>query len=138
MRVLVCGGREFTNWLYISRALDIVHEARPVEMLIHGGARGVDTLAGYWAHKRGIYRRVFPAAWIDEGPAAGPIRNRRMLIEGNPELVIAFPGGRGTANMVAQAIAAQVPIIRLDGRTLPAAQKVAEIDRPNGGEFAQN
>ncbi|MEM9912925.1 MAG: hypothetical protein AAF922_19365 [Pseudomonadota bacterium] len=45
------------------------------------------------------------------GRAAGPIRNKEMLDEGCPDLVVAFPGGRGTANMVKQAQAAGVEVL---------------------------
>ena len=75
----------------------------PIELLIHGGARGADTMAGEWAQKRCITCIAFVADSAEEGRAAGPIRNKRMLDEGAPDLVIAFLGGRGTANMIGQA-----------------------------------
>lgn len=52
---------------------------------------------------------VFPRS-ATNGKAAGPIRNQRMLDEGKPDLVVAFPGGRGTADMVRRAKAAGVPV----------------------------
>ncbi len=52
-----------------------------------------------------------PAEWSKYGRRAGPIRNKQMLDVGKPHLVVAFPGGAGTANMVKQAKAAGVPII---------------------------
>ena len=51
----------------------------------------------------GVVVEEFKADWDKFGRAAGPIRNAQMLREGKPDLVVAFPGGRGTANMVAQA-----------------------------------
>jgi hypothetical protein len=45
----------------------------------------------------------FPANWKVYGRAAGPIRNMKMLLEGKPDLVVAFPGGIGTADMVKKA-----------------------------------
>lgn len=105
MRILVCGGRDFLNADHLERSLDAVHggPSGPVDCLIHGGARGADTLAGEWARRRGIDCTVYDANWDVEGRAAGPIRNKRMLDEGIPDLIIAFPGGRGTANMIRQA-----------------------------------
>lgn len=55
--------------------------------------------------------RAFPADWHRDGKAAGPIRNRRMLLEGMPDLVVAFPGGRGTADMVRRARAAGIEVV---------------------------
>lgn len=60
-------------------------------------------MAAQWAQRRGIASTAYEADWAHEGRAAGPIRNMRMLDEGIPDLVVAFPGGRGTANMVRQA-----------------------------------
>jgi hypothetical protein len=50
------------------------------------------------------------ADWNTHGRAAGPIRNQRMLDEVKPELVVAFPGGRGTADMVRRAREAGVNV----------------------------
>jgi hypothetical protein len=90
-----------------------MHAERLFATLIAGGARGADTLAYEWAQARGIPAVVYKADWAKLGRAAGPIRNQRMLGEGNPNLVIAFPGGRGTANMVRLAREAGVEVIEL-------------------------
>jgi hypothetical protein len=54
---------------------------------------------------------AFPADWERHGRKAGPIRNRTMLAVGKPDLVVAFPGRRGTEHMVAIARNANVPIL---------------------------
>jgi len=41
--------------------------------------------------------------------AAGPIRNQWMLKYGKPDLVLALPGGAGTASMIDLASKAGVP-----------------------------
>lgn len=107
MRTLVCGGRDFADWRYLCRMLD----GAGVTLVIHGGAAGADTLAGRWAASRGVPAEVYPADWSRWGRAAGPRRNREMLGRGCPDVVVAFAGGRGTANMVGQARAAGVPVV---------------------------
>jgi hypothetical protein len=67
-------------------------------------------MAGEWADVFGVPFRIFPANWKKHGRAAGPMRNQQMLDEGKPDLVIAFPGGSGTADMVRRAKAAGVPV----------------------------
>lgn len=109
MRVLVCGGRDFFDSAGLSAVLDQMHASRPFKVLIHGAAIGADTLAGEWAKARGVTVEAYPARWDLHGRSAGPIRNRRMLRKGKPDVVIAFPGGDGTADMVRQAKAAGVP-----------------------------
>ncbi len=109
MRVLVCGGRDFDDYPTVARWLGSLHP-RP-SVIIHGAAKGADTLAAKWAVMSDTPIMRFPADWQRDGKAAGPIRNARMLAEGKPDLVVAFPGGRGTADMVAKARKAGVPVI---------------------------
>jgi hypothetical protein len=110
-RVLVCGGRDFADTEKLFRVLSDRHDNNPFSLLIHGAAKGADTLASEWAFERGVPQQAYPADWARDGRAAGPIRNRLMLEEGKPDLVIAFPGGKGTENMRQQAFKAGVPVI---------------------------
>lgn len=104
MKVLVCGGRDFTNVGVLDATLDYIHKTMgPISAVIHGKAKGADMLAGQWARSRGIDEQPFAADWVKHGRAAGPIRNQQMLNEGKPDFVVAFPGGKGTADMVSRA-----------------------------------
>jgi hypothetical protein len=109
-RVLVCGGRDFSQKEILFNVLDEAHAANPIDCLIHGAARGADQLAADWALDRGILCKAYPADWAHEGRGAGPKRNQRMLDLGKPHIVIAFPGGRGTEDMMERARKAGVPI----------------------------
>lgn len=106
--VLVCGGRDYDNERHAFRVLDGLHKARPIERIIQGGARGADQLARAWAISRGVLLNTYDADWSAHGRRAGPIRNQLMLDEGQPGLVVAFAGGRGTADMLRRAKAAGV------------------------------
>jgi len=138
MIVLVCGGRDFNNKTLLDQTLDRLDQERKIIGLLHGAARGADTLAGLWmegkireeyqtcwlrrqacpkAYRTGLQYHPerwclgYPANWDRDKKAAGPIRNRLMLNR-HPgiNLVVAFPtGGRGTANMLEQAAARGVP-----------------------------
>lgn len=110
-RVLVCGGRDFKDGALVFMVLDTAHAANPIVDLIHGAAPGADALAHEWAYRRRVRMRPFHADWKKHGKAAGPIRNQRMLDEGRPDMVIAFPGGRGTADMIERANKAGVPVV---------------------------
>ena len=107
--VLVCGGRDFNDRDKVFAELDRLHCESPFTKLIHGGARGVDRIAGTWAAARKVPYEVFYAEW-SMGKAAGHIRNGEMLQRGKPDLVVAFPGGLGTNNMKAQARRANVQV----------------------------
>ncbi len=110
MRVLVYGGRGFDDREFLRKALDELARECGIDVVIHGDAIGADRMAGEWARRSGIRELAFPADWEKYLRAAGPIRNRQMLVEALPDLVVAFPGGRGTANMIRQARAAGVPV----------------------------
>jgi hypothetical protein len=114
-RVLVCGGRDYADRVTLFRVLDMMRDSpHGIGCIIHGAARGADALAGAWAAERGIECVPFPADWNGDGRrAAGPIRNSRMLAEGKPDIVVAFPGGNGTADMVRKAEAAGVRVVRV-------------------------
>src|SRR5438132_11768271 len=99
MLILVCGGREYADGHALNAALDAINADRPVTQLIHGAARGADSLAAAWARSRGIPTLPFPADWKNDGKAAGFVRNAKMVRDGRPDLVVAFPGGKGTAHM---------------------------------------
>jgi hypothetical protein len=110
MRLLVCGGRDFSDTAYAYATLDRLHKTYGIGVVIEGDARGADRIAGYWARRKGIDNLKFPADWKTHGLGAGPIRNAKMLAEGKPDMVLAFPGGRGTADMVRRARAAGILI----------------------------
>ena len=114
MRVLVCGGRNFADRALLNKVLDEAHMAGPITTLIHGVAKGADTLAAEWADLRHVPVEGHRADWKRYGKDAGPIRNARMLEQGKPRMVIAFPGGNGTADMVRQARKAGVPVMMVE------------------------
>ena len=110
MKVLVCGGRKFRDKALMWETLD---NLEGITRIIHGGSTGADAGADMWAKERGIPVSVYPALWNKHGFAAGPIRNGVMLKDAKPDLVVAFPGGRGTDNMVKQACKAKVTVIHV-------------------------
>ena len=114
LRVLVCGGRDYRDRPALWAALDVIHAETPIGLVIQGEAPGADRLASMWAAGRRVDCAGFAADWTRYGKAAGPIRNRRMIEEGRPHLVVAFPGKKGTANMVSQARAAGVTVREIE------------------------
>lgn len=120
MRVLVCGGRDYVDRQKVHDVLNsIVPRSEPDAYgnwlphgvtIIHGGASGADSIADDYSVVNWCDVQVFPADWKTHGRAAGPIRNQQMIDEGKPDLVVAFPGGRGTADMVRRAKAAGIPV----------------------------
>lgn len=109
MRILVCGGREYWDMVHVWAVLDTYKDQ--MSCLINGDADGADVLSHDWAHDHDVPHEEFPAQWREHGRSAGPIRNRDMLKYGQPDLVIAFPGRRGTADMIRIARDAGIPVV---------------------------
>lgn len=110
LRVLVCGGRNYRESAKVWGRLNVLHAEKGICAIIHGAQRGADQLGEYWAKANNIRHIPFKPHWDEYGPAAGPIRNREMLIDGKPDLVLAFPGGKGTADMIWQARERGLPV----------------------------
>lgn len=123
VRILVCGGRDFKDYKGLFRVLDNIimdrgyHEndqmISPNVHIIAGKAKGADTFAVDWAVINQCEFTEYPADWDKHKKAAGAIRNQQMLDEGKPDLVVAFPGGVGTADMVRRAKKAGVEVIEV-------------------------
>jgi predicted Rossmann-fold nucleotide-binding protein len=103
-RILICGGRNFKDYdLFISTMLSLQQWFAKEFVVIQGGASGADRMGMMWAINQGAPMFQVPANWQFYGNRAGTLRNKWMLQFGLPDLVIAFPGGPGTANMVNEA-----------------------------------
>jgi hypothetical protein len=102
--------------------MDELAQRITIDAVIDGEARGADRMPGGWACRRGIENIKFRAEWEKLGRKAGPIRNQSMLDEGRPDVVVAFPGGRGTADMVRRARAAGVEVIEAAAETNSMSQ----------------
>ena len=84
--------------------------------IIEGGATGVDSAAADFATVNFCNLEVYPADWKQHGRSGGYIRNKQMLFEGKPDLVVAFPGGKGTAMMVDLANRAGIKVIDMGAK----------------------
>lgn len=116
MRVLVCGGRDWRSSGEVHAALaDLKAEHGRRLIVIHGGCRGADSIAKEWCYDNQVHAAEVEPIWYVNGELqrrAGPERNEAMLLL-QPELVLALPGGSGTAHMVSQARAARITIQEL-------------------------
>lgn len=110
-RIIVCGGRDYKDAGRIYSALSTLHWRTPITVLVHGGAPGADKLAADWAKAHGVKTEAHQAAWKERGPAAGPERNQRMVDAGAAG-VVAFPGGKGTADCCRRAETAGIKVWR--------------------------
>lgn len=114
MAVLVCGGRDYSDRVALKHSLDTLREQiqncdREI-LVLHGCARGADSLAKEWALNNGLAQMGIEAAWDFYDKRAGFIRNAWLRDIGKPEYCVAFPGGRGTASMVSLCKGIPIPV----------------------------
>ena len=107
----VVGSRYFTDYEFVKSKLN---QHLPIDMIVSGGAPGVDSLAERYAHEHNIPCKIFPADWKRYGRGAGPIRN--TLIVNMATMMIAFPGPnpKGTKDSITKAEKKNIPVYRYD------------------------
>ena len=123
---LVCGGRLYRDASQLDRVLSAAVERLDLDAIVQGGQvtidpetnekYGADHLAKQWALDHKLQCETFYADWNGLGKAAGPLRNQKMLDEAKPVGCIAFPGGRGTYDMVRRVRAAGLPVHEISPR----------------------
>lgn len=112
MIILVTGDR---NWVHkdIIRQAFLAKVPQGKHTLIHGAARGADTLSGLVADSLGWSVTEVPAEWRKYGRAAGRVRNIKML-DMKPDVVLAFHNNltesKGTKHCVANALKRGIPV----------------------------
>jgi hypothetical protein len=110
MRLIVTGGRDYGDkscvFWHLERASDYYGDI----VVIQGGARGADAHAREWASRSGHMCLTYDAPWLFARDEAGKIRNRWMLDDSRAEIVLAFPGGYGTAHMTRICAEAGLPV----------------------------
>lgn len=123
MRLLICGGREFNDYNLVKKTIKQIVYSYEVKdlVIIHGGARGADYLGKRYCQEHNVKEEEYLAQWnifnkngqkvTDK--AAGYKRNKKMLDQGKPDLVVAFEGGNGTAHMVDIAENAGVGVLKI-------------------------
>jgi hypothetical protein len=114
VKVIVCGSSRFQDKRQLFDVLDALHAQTPITAIINGGARGADLLASQWARERTVplirYRATIGLAGRRQ---AFLDLNGQMLAEQRPDLIVAFPGGEVSADLVARAKAAGISVLHV-------------------------
>lgn len=110
MRVIVTGGR---HWVPVGHngLWELLRRLEPTVIVQGGCPTGADFWARQYAREHKLYLATFRADWARHGKAAGPLRNAAMVAAG-ADVVVACPGGNGTADCVKKAAAAGIKVLR--------------------------
>lgn len=94
----IAGPRDWNDAPFVRATLNMFHREHPsISKVIHGGAKGVDAIANWWANDHGIKVETFPAKWEEWGKAAGPMRNKEMAKVADVLIAFRYPNSPMTA-----------------------------------------
>jgi predicted Rossmann-fold nucleotide-binding protein len=115
LTIMVTGGRKFMDKATLYRILTTLLKRYlgTKIVVIHGGARGADKIASEWVSAASAWpvsERVYLPDWNTLGKFAGPVRNTAM-VAAKPDVCVAMPGGRGTADAIAKCHEAGIPVV---------------------------
>lgn len=110
MKVIVAGGRDFTDYDLLIGFMAAAAIPRKATEIVSGAARGADSLGEQFAADFNIPTKLFPANWNKHGRAAGPIRNREMA--DYADALVAFWDGKsvGTKHMIDTMMKMEKPV----------------------------
>lgn len=100
MRIIVCGGKRFSDLKLLDRVLDAVHRKKHIRTLVTGEFPGAEQMAYYWAIRARIETIITVPMRPDMiGALDVRRRNEDMLQRFGPDAVIAFPGRSETSHL---------------------------------------
>lgn len=109
MIVLFTGSRDWTN---VDKVVEVMLELPPDTVIVHGGARGLDTIVDRVAKAIGLKVIPYPADWSTNDAREGLYRNSQMLHESKPDKVLGFRtklNSKGTNDMLKKAGQSGIP-----------------------------
>ena len=119
MKLIIAGSRKFNRQLDARHTQRYIYQTINVEAqrfdqfpshVISGGAHGIDTQGELWAKDKGVkIIRVLPE-WDRYGKAAGPLRNQKMIEQGDALLALWDGESRGTFDIIKRALAEKVTL----------------------------
>lgn len=114
MRLLVCGGRHFDDAVLVEAELTAFHAATPISVVIHGGLPCIGMPVESWARRNKVHVVRYPANF-SLGKSGDSLRDAFMLGDSRADMLLIFPGGRRTAELLREAERKQVPVIPARG-----------------------
>jgi hypothetical protein len=111
MRVIVSGGRNCDDISFVEAELSKLHHRAPIDVVIHGCTGAHAGALEHWARSHGIAIVRYPPNWERFGHRGESLRNIFMLEDSRADLVVAFPGGECTSDLVQRAVNAGLAVL---------------------------
>lgn len=111
MRVAIVGSRDWSDHEMVRDYIGSLEEG---DVVVSGGAKGVDQFAEIYARERGLDTVIYYPNYQKYGPKRAPIERNRVIVH-NCDRLVAFwdKESRGTANVILVARDADKPVLVL-------------------------
>jgi hypothetical protein len=113
VRIIVTGSRSHCDVQLVERELDKLHRRASINVIIHGCCGAQAGAIEHWARLNGLSVVRYSPNWERFGHRGESLRNSFMLEDSRPDLVVAFPGGHGTADLVLRARTVGIAVIEI-------------------------
>lgn len=116
MRLGIVGYRNYNDYENFCIEVNKYLNGVKPEMIISGGATGVDTMAQRYAQEYNIKMEIYLAEWNKYGKKAGPLRNSQIIKYSTDILAFVSKKSIGTIDTINKAIKEnkKIKIINLD------------------------
>lgn len=109
-RLIIAGSRSFGHQAYSDVEEAVEDSGFEFDLIVSGGARGVDELGERYGKENAIPVHIIPADWDQYGKRAGVIRNEQMADYADKLIAIWDGDSSGTNNMIIEAHKRDMPI----------------------------
>jgi hypothetical protein len=109
--IIVTGGAGFCDRARIYAELSATHNLYPITRMLVSDASKAEKIAAGWAGEMGIPVATFMLDYTMPRLDAVALRHQLMICQ-QPNLVLAFPGGASTADLINQSKLAEIKIVR--------------------------
>lgn len=110
MKLAIVGTRDYQDYAFFRKQVALFLTDRRPELIISGGAPGIDALAERYAREENIPLQVFPADWKQYGKSAGPRRNTEIVAVATHVLALPSSSSVGTYDTIRKAERAGKPL----------------------------
>lgn len=110
IRLGVVGSRDCTDYQLIKKEIDYFNSRLPIDLIVSGGARGVDSLAERWADENNVKKLIFYPD-LSKGKRGYAIRNQQIVDSSSH--IIAFPSKKGKGTQITIGMARRKENVKL-------------------------
>ena len=108
-RLIVAGSRSISDYGTVAHAIE--RSKLNPDLIVSGGAEGVDMCGEQYGKENGLPVHILPAKWDEHGKSAGAIRNEKMAKYADALVAVWDGSSSGTRHMIEEANKKGLPVL---------------------------